>query len=108
MGGIVGVQQGQQYMHEMLRPVGHHVVMHLALQGMLEAFHHGTFDVAILTGEEMNDPRIGQSLESTHFGPLVTLHGQQQFILHLIQDGLHGTLCCMIWLHVMYYMLRVF
>ena len=71
MGGIVGVQQGQQYMHEMLCPVGHHVVMHHDLQGLLEAFHHGTFDVAILTGEEMNDPRLGQSLEwcSTHFGP---------------------------------------
>ena len=55
MGGIVGVQQGQQYMHEMLHPVGHHVVMHHALQGLLEAFHHGTFDVAILTDEEMNE-----------------------------------------------------
>ena len=45
--------------------------------GPLEAFHHGTFDVVIITGEEVNGPGPEQSLE--------------QLTLHLVQIDLHGT-----------------
>ena len=76
----------------MLRPVGCHVAMNHALQYPLEAFHHGTFDVVILAGEDVYAPGLEQPLEGccAHFSALVALHGQWRLIFHLIQNGLHG------------------
>ena len=64
--------------------------MNHALQGPLEVFHHGAFDVVILAGEEVYVPRLEQLLEG-HFGALVARYGQQRLVFHLIQNGLHGS-----------------
>ena len=66
------------------------MALNYALQGLLEAFHHGAFDVIILAGDEVYVPRPGQSLEGCcmHFSALVALHGQ--LVYHLVHNGLHG------------------
>ena len=64
--------------------------MNHAVQGPLEVFHHGAFDVVILAGEEVYVPRLEQLLEG-HFGALVARYGQQRLVFHLIQNGLHGS-----------------
>ena len=76
-------------------PVGHHVAMNYALQRPLEAFHHNTFDVIILAGEEVYVSGLEQSLEGRcmHFGALVALHSQWRSVLHVVQNGLHGARC---------------
>ena len=78
MCGVISAQQGCQNVHKTPGPVGHHVVMYHALQRPLEVLHHGTFDVIILTGEEVYVSGLEQSLEGCrmHFGALVTLHSQ--------------------------------
>ena len=95
MCGVIGVQQGRQDAHKMPRPVGCHVVMNHALQCLLETFNHGAFDVIILTGDEVYVPGLEKPLEGcqTHFGALVTLHGQQQLVFNLTKNGLHGGRC---------------
>ena len=79
MCGVVGAQHGWQDIHETLHPVGCHVTMNHGLQGSLEAFHYGAFDVIILAGEEVYVPIFEQSLEGhcTYYGVLVSVHDQQ-------------------------------
>ena len=85
MCGVVGVQQGQQYVHKTPRPVGRHVAMNHALQWPLEAFHHGAC--------EMYVPGHEQLLEGhrAHLCALVAMHGQWWLVSHIVQNGLHGS-----------------
>ena len=75
MGGIVGAEKGCPMK---LHPDGCHVGMNHALQPPLEAFHHGTSDVIVLTGEEVNVTGPVQLLDGCcmHFSLLVALHSQ--------------------------------
>ena len=61
---VRSAQQGRQDVHEMPGPVGSHVVMNHALQCPLEALHHSTFAVIILSGEEEYVSGLEQSLDS--------------------------------------------
>ena len=88
MSGIEGAQQGQKDVHETLHPVSCHVAMNHALQGPLEVFHHGTFDVVILAGEEVYFPILISRLKTAvRFSVTLSLCTA---IFHLIQNGLHG------------------